>query len=39
MPVTENINNRIKEYWPKDGPENNEIEKYIRKYSKEKIVI
>ena len=39
MPVIENINNRIKEYWPKDGPENNEIEKYIRKYSKEKIVI
>ena len=39
MPVTENINNRIKEYWPKDGPENNEIEKYIKKYSKEKIVI
>jgi len=39
MPVTENINNRIKECWPKDGPENNEIEKYIRKYSKEKIVI
>ena len=39
MSVTENINERIKEYWPKDGPENNEIEKYIKKYSKEKIVI
>ncbi len=39
MSAVENINNRIKEYWPKDGPANNEIEKYIKKYSKEKIVI
>ena len=39
MPATENINNKIKEFWPKDGPANNEIEKYIKKYSKEKIVI
>jgi len=39
MSVTENINKKIKEYWPKDGPENNEIKKYIKKYSKEKIVI
>ena len=39
MSATENINDRIKEYWPKDGPANNEIEKYIKKYSKEKIVI
>ncbi len=39
MPTTENINNKIKEFWPKDGPANNEIEKYIKKYSKEKIVI
>jgi acetylglutamate kinase len=39
MPTTENINDRIKEFWPKDGPANNEIEKYIKKYSKEKIVI
>ena len=39
MPTTENINNKIKEFWPKDGPPNNEIEKYIKKYSKEKIVI
>jgi acetylglutamate kinase len=39
MHVTENINDKIKEFWPKDGPANNEIEKYIRKYSKEKIVI
>ncbi len=39
MPATENINDKIKEFWPKDGPANNEIEKYIKKYSKEKIVI
>ena len=39
MPTTENINDKIKEFWPKYGPENNEIEKYIKKYSKEKIVI
>ncbi len=39
MPTTENINDKIKEFWPKNGPANNEIEKYIKKYSKEKIVI
>ena len=39
MSTPENIDNRIKEYWPKDGPANTEIEKYIKKYSKEKIVI
>ena len=39
MPATENINHKIKEFWQKDGPANNEIEKYIRKYSREKIVI
>ena len=39
MSTVENIDNRIKEYWPKDGPANTEIEKYIKKYSKEKIVI
>ena len=39
MPTTENINHKIKEFWPKDGPSSNEIEKYIKKYSKEKIVI
>ena len=39
MSTAENIDGRIKEYWPKDGPANNEIEKYIKKYSKEKIVI
>jgi len=39
MSATENINDKIKEFWPKDGPANNEIEKYIKKYSREKIVI
>ena len=39
MLTTENISDKIKEFWPKDGPANNEIEKYIKKYSKEKIVI
>ena len=39
MSTAENINKRIKECWPKDGPANTEIEKYIKKYSKEKIVI
>ncbi len=39
MSTAENIDNRIKQYWPKDGPANTEIEKYITKYSKEKIVI
>ena len=39
MSTAENIDNRIKECWPKDGPANTEIEKYIKKYTKEKIVI
>jgi len=39
MSTAENIDNRIKECWPKDGPANTEIEKYIKKYLKEKIVI
>jgi acetylglutamate kinase len=39
MSTAENLDNKIKEFWPKDGPANTEIEKYIKKYSKEKIVI
>ena len=39
MSTAENIDNRIKQHWPQDGPANTEIEKYIKKYSKEKIVI
>ena len=35
----ENLNNDIKKFWPKDGPSILEVEKYIKKYSKEKIVI
>ncbi len=38
LPV-ENLDNKIKEIWPKDGPSSQEVEKYIKKYSKEKIVI
>jgi acetylglutamate kinase len=39
MPATENIENKIKQFWPKNGPPTQEIEKYIKKYLKEKIVI
>ena len=39
MSITQNINNKIKELRPKNGPPNQEVEKYIKKYSKEKIVI
>ena len=39
MLPAENLNNKIKEFWPKNGPATQEIEKYVKKYSKEKIVI
>ena len=39
MSTTENLDNNIKEFWPKDGPPTQEIKKYVTKYSKEKIVI
>ena len=39
MSTTENLDNNIKEFWPKKGPPIHEIEKYVKKYSKEKIVI
>ena len=39
MSITENLDNNIKELWPKNGPPTQEIEKYVKKYSKEKIVI
>ena len=39
MSILESLDNKIKEFWPKDGPPSNEVEKYIKKYSKEKIVI
>jgi len=39
MLPAENLDNKIKEFWPKDGPPIEEINKYVKKYSKEKIVI
>ena len=36
MEIAENLDNKIKEFWPKNGPETKEIEKYIKKYSKKK---
>ena len=39
MQPVENLESKIKELWPKDGPSSLEVEKYIKKYSKEKIVI
>ena len=39
MSTAENLDNKIKEFWPKNGPPTQEIEKYVKKYSKEKIVI
>ena len=38
LPV-ENLDNKIKKFWPKNGPSIEEVEKYVKKYSKEKIVI
>ena len=39
MLTAENLDNKIKQFWPKNGPPTQEVEKYIKKYSKEKIVI
>ena len=39
MSTVENLDSRIKKFWPKDGPPSLEVEKYIKKYSKEKIII
>tara|TARA_B100001996_G_scaffold169863_1_gene129502 strand:- start:2406 stop:3278 length:873 start_codon:yes stop_codon:yes gene_type:complete len=39
MLPAENLNSDIKKIWPKNGPSILEVEKYIKKYSKEKIVI
>ena len=39
MQPAENLDNKIKKFWPKNGPPTQEINKYVKKYSKEKIVI
>ncbi len=39
MLPAENLNITIKEVWPKNGPSTKEVEKYVKKYAKEKIVI
>jgi len=39
MLPAENLNSDIKKFWPKNGPSILEVEKYVKKYSKEKIVI
>ena len=39
MSTIDNLDNKIKEFWPKNGPATQELEKYVKKYSKEKIVI
>tara|TARA_B100000029_G_scaffold457164_1_gene485681 strand:- start:884 stop:1756 length:873 start_codon:yes stop_codon:yes gene_type:complete len=39
MPDIENLDSKIKKFWPKNGPPIQEVPKYIKKYSKEKIVI
>ena len=39
MEIAESLNIKIKKIWPKNGPSSQEVEKYIKKYSKEKIVI
>ena len=31
--------NKIKLFWPKNGPPIKEVEKYVKKYLKEKIVV
>ena len=36
MPPTENLDNKIEKFWPKNGPPTQEIEKYVKKYKKEK---
>ena len=39
MSTVENLDNQIEKFWPKSGPATQEIKKYVKKYSKEKIVI
>ena len=37
--LNRDLKNTIDKFWPKSGPPTKEIEKYVKKYSKEKIVI
>ena len=39
MSADKNLDKKIKKVWPKNGPPTRDIEKYIKKYLKEKIVI
>ena len=39
MSEIKNLENIIKDLWPQNGPQTEKIDKYINKYSKEKIVI
>ena len=39
MQTAENLDNKIKKFWPENGPPTKEVAKYIKKYSKEKIII
>ena len=32
MSTAENLDNKIKEFWPESGPATQEIEKYVKKY-------
>ena len=39
MQQVESLDSKLKEFWPKNGPPTKEINKYVKKYLKEKIVI
>ena len=39
MLPAENLDTKIKKFWPKDGPSTQEVQKYVKKYLNEKIVI
>ena len=39
MLPAKSLDNKIKKFWPENGPPVQEIDKYIKKYAKEKIVI
>ena len=36
MSTTKNLDDKIKEFWPKNGPATQEIEKYVKKIFKRK---